>query len=57
MYIIRIQLSASNSQGFGPNATATVVTLDIGKCCCYRLFVGSEIVTSHVVSIVDSLLI
>ena len=31
MYIIRIQLSASNSQGFGPNATATVVTLDIGE--------------------------
>ena len=37
MYIIRIQLSSSNSQGFGPNATATVVTLDIGEFTVLRL--------------------
>ena len=29
--LFRIQVSARNSQGFGPNATDTVVTLDIGK--------------------------
>ena len=35
--LFRIYLSASNSQGFGPNATVTVLTLDIGEFTVLRL--------------------
>ena len=43
IYIIRIQLSAHNSQGFGPNATATIVTLDIGEFTVLRLVIQNGI--------------
>ena len=44
--LCRIHLSARNSRGFGPNATFTVETLDIGEYC-YVSYCEGNVVGSH----------
>ena len=43
--LFRINLSAHNSQGFGPSATVTVETLDHGEC--YASYWGDKVVASQ----------